>query len=137
MAASLFLHLPSASLHTSHQPCVCYRDFESTARLPGKPIPPTDPLGPGSPGDPGIPLRPGSPLGPRIAEEIPMGQHPRKARRSRLFDDDSGYVVHTYLAVQGALPAHPSRALLVFRGLLGNLYHQWVQFVLYATKSHK
>lgn len=60
----------SASLQTAHQPpcthCVCYGALDSTSRLPGMPIPPTDPLGPGRPGTPGVPLRPGSPLGPRM-----------------------------------------------------------------------
>lgn len=62
-----------ASLRTAHPPpcahCIRHGAMDSASRLPGMPIPPTDPLGPGRPGAPGVPLRPGSPLGPRMREK--------------------------------------------------------------------
>jgi hypothetical protein len=113
----------------------------SKSSVPGKPIPPTDPFGPGSPGAPGVPLIPGSPLGPRIIMRKSSRLQLQKEQGSVIFRMGSGPAGHllsdTYLAVRGALPDHPSQALLGSQDLLGNLCHQWVQFVLDITEKKK
>jgi hypothetical protein len=121
--------------------CACARMTVSKSSVPGKPIPPTDPFGPGSPGAPGVPLIPGSPLGPRIIMRKSSRLQLQKEQGSVIFRMGSGPAGHllsnTYLAVRGALPDHPSQALLGSQDLLGNLCHQWVQFVLDITEKKK
>lgn len=139
--ASAWMSPPCSGPLTRHHTHGRWKEGSLPLHIPGRPMPPTDPLGPGSPGAPGVPLMPGSPLGPRIRmrksqqvnanEKCQVTCPPTSPCRAGTLNSPP------YLDAQGALPGRPFRALLGLRDLPGILCHRLGQSVLHITGENK